>query len=219
MKKAIILSLGILSIACAGYAQARKNVKKTGESQYMTLGPTAGIGHSWVSDLDDQAVKPSGYLGISFIYSRFEHWGWGADLIASHEGFRMEAPNGVKMSIDPTYLRITPKAYYFFGNYGDKCRPKLFAGPSLAYKLNEDHYYDGEMLDGDAPHSHWYHGRRNVFDDVDAGILVGGGLNVRLAKSFWLNMDGSYYHGLIDVTDYNNANRNLRFNVGLMFGL
>lgn len=215
-------------IACIGalstntlHAQSKKSTvnKKTSQTQYVSLGPTFGIGHSWLSNLDDQTVKPSGHLGISLIYSRYEHWGWGVDLTASHEGFRMEAPDGTNMSVDPTYLRLTPKAYYFFGNFGDKCRPKLYAGPSMAYKIQEDHYYDGERIATDGVNNVWFAGNSDVFEELDLGITVGGGLNMRLAKSLWLNMDGSYYHGLAEVTSYNQMNRNLRFNLGLMFGL
>ena len=217
MKKLSILLSAIVLVASTSFSQLKKT--KHTEAEYMSLGPTLGIGHSWLGNLDDQTIKPSGHLGISFIYSRFEHWGWGADLVASHEGFRMEAPNGVNMSIDPTYLRFTPKAYYFFGDYGDKCRPKVYAGPSVAYKLKEDHYYDGERVESDAPQNYWYNGQKNVFNDVDFGLTAGAGLNMRLAKSLWLNLDGSYYHGLADVTDFDQSNRHLRFNVGLMFGL
>jgi len=213
MKKLLILSLGLFC-ATNSFSQSKKKAKS--EIEYVSLGPTIGIGHSWLSNLDHQSIKPSGHLGISFIYSRFEHWGWGADLVASHEGFRVELPNDVMASVDPTYIRLTPKAYYFFGDYGDKCRPKLFAGPSLAYKVQEDHYYDGDRI-GDNRTFPW--DTKNVFDDIDMGIMIGGGLNMRLAKSLWLNLDGSYYHGLVDVTDNDQRNRNLRFNVGLMFGL
>ena len=132
MKKIFIISIGMVALAATSYSQTAKHRNSSAETQYMSLGPTIGIGHSWLSDVDDQTVKPSGHIGIAFIYSRFAHWGWGAELIASHEGFRREAPNGVNMSVDPTYLRFTPKAYYFFGDYGDKCRPKIYAGPSLA---------------------------------------------------------------------------------------
>jgi hypothetical protein len=190
---------------------------KRSQIEYVSLGPIAGFGHSWVSDMDDQKFKPSVHLGIGLIYSRHEHWGWGADLTVSHEGFKAkDDATDLELSVNPVYLRFTPKAYYFFGNYGDRIRPKVYLGPSVAYKVDERVSLDDERLNSDEVDMLF---GNDVFSDADLGLTAGAGLNVELKKGVWLNLDGNYYHGLLDVTDEGNANRYLRLNVGVLFGL
>src|SRR5690606_23273505 len=95
---------------------------------------------------------PSVQLGVGMIYSQYEHWGWGSDLTVSHEGYSMgRTVNNVysTMTVNAVYLRMTTKAYYFFGSYGDNIRPKIFLGPSVAYKLDETRYMDGNNVDAD----------------------------------------------------------------------
>lgn len=210
MKKLLVLFTGILLVA-----QVKVNAQN--KDSYISLGPVAGMGHSWITDVDDQVFKPSGYLGIGIIYSRYEHWGWGGEVLASHEGFSMRNPyNDEIAAIDPTYVRIIPKAYYFFGQYGSHVRPKIYLGPSLGIKVTEDHYHD-DMIN--SMESIGVFNKDQVFNDVDFGLTGGVGVNIKLSKYTWLNMDGSYYHGLSDATAEGNRNRNLRFNAGIMFGI
>jgi hypothetical protein len=210
MKRIALFTTGIL--LTAGVHGNAQNL-----AQHISLGPIGGVGHSWMSNTDNQKIKPSAHLGIAFIYSTKTHFGWGADLSASHEGYKWEDAAGNDMSIDPSYVRLTPKVYYFFGKYGNAVRPKVFAGPSLAFKVAEDQYYNGDRLANEG--TSVVTPKEDVFNTVDFGLTAGAGLNVRLKQGVWLNMDGSYYNGLIDVTDNNQMNRNLRFNLGVMFGL
>jgi opacity protein-like surface antigen len=208
MKRISLFATGLL-LACSFEGQAQKL------AQHISLGPIAGVGHSWVSNTEDQELKLSGQLGIALIYSTKTHFGWGIDLAASHEGLKWEDAAGNDMSVDPTYVRVVPKAYYFFGKYGNAVRPKVYIGPSIGFKLAEDHYYNGDRLSENTA----VVSDEDVFDNIDLGLTAGAGLNVRLKQGMWLNMDGGYYHGLVDVTDADQMNRNLKFNVGLMFGL
>src|ERR1044072_4546906 len=59
---------------------------------YVSIGPVAGFGHSWVSNLNlgDAHFKPSGQLGISLLHSHTEHLALGAQLLISHEGYSKE---------------------------------------------------------------------------------------------------------------------------------
>lgn len=227
MKKIALFTTGlILAISTANaqdmVVQKEKAVKTPGPS-YWSIGPTLGFGHSWMSNMSDQNFKPTANIGLAVIYSRDEHWGWGADLAASAEGYDMDYTMGSRVynaNITPVYLRLTPKAYYFFGEYGDVVRPKVYLGPSVAYKLGEDQSVSvSTWPNGDAVPRTVYPGGADVFNDFDLGVNVGAGANVRLASHTWLNLDLGYTHGLIDVTDMNNMNRNLKINAGLMFGL
>lgn len=211
MRKLLLLFAGCLfSVFC--FAQSRN-----GGAHYLSLGPVVGFGHSWVSGVENQKFKPSVQAGIRLIHSRHEHWGWGADLVVSHEGFKAKDElSGLEWKANPVYLRLTPKLYYFFGKYGQKIRPKLFVGPSVAYKIDERISIDDEKLSKDEVKMLF---GDEMFHDGDLGITAGAGLNFLLSRNTWLNLDFAYTQGLLDVTDDGNANRNFRLNVGVLFGL
>lgn len=219
-----LLLAGALSLSSTANAQiiGQKDEAKDNKTtpSYISLGPTVSFGHSWMSNTTNTTFKPSAALGVSIMYSRYEHWGWGATLAASHEGFanRTYVNGNEYVNIyDPTYIRFTPRAYYFFGKYGQNVRPKIYAGPSVGYRATEDIYINepasNEVVSVDMP--------RDMYRNFDFGADVGVGVNVKVMKNAWLNLDANYYHGLVDVTtaNTNNQNRSLRGNVGLLFGL
>lgn len=212
----MFLMAGLFSTT-AVFSQDANNTKKG--ASYFSIGPVAGFGHNWVSNMSNQTFKPSGYLGVGALYSKHEHWGVGGLLTASHEGFSQKVykyGNEYVNTIDPTYLRFTPRVYYFFGQYGDNFRPKVYVGPSVAYKVAEDAYIDepAPMTDGlyTMPEG-------DIINNFDFGVNAGLGANVKVAKNTWLNFDADYYHGLTNVTTYNNKSRSVRANVGILFGL
>ncbi|MCB9046803.1 MAG: PorT family protein [Chitinophagales bacterium] len=218
MKKQII---GIIafSLVVSGTALAQDAMTtKSQKSKYTSIGPVMGMGNSWVSNMTN-TLKPSAYLGMGILYSRYEHWGFGGLLIASHEGYSREAyryQNTYVNTIDPTYLRFTPRAYYFFGDYGNNVRPKIYAGPSLAYKVREDQYLQEPETFRELTYTR---PTGEMFTNWDFGVNAGAGVNIKIARYMWLNLDADYYHGLINVTNENNKNRTLRANAGLMIGI
>jgi hypothetical protein len=153
------------------------------------------------------------------MYSANQNWGLGTKFMISSEGYRQRVTVGNQQSeltVRPTYLRIPIEATYFFGKFGDKVRPKIYAGPSFGVRLSETHH-----TSGDYPLSELVAVKGDQFSDFDAGLTAGLGANIRVGRLTWLNLDGGYYHGLSDVHVDNdfNGNRNLRFNVGLLWGL
>lgn len=216
MKK-MILSAAAILLAGAAFAQKKANDKL---ASHLSIGPVVSFGHSWVSNFDNLRFKPSPAAGIGLVYSKNEHWGLGVQLLASHEGYKYEVPNGrggtTIGSVNPVYLRLPLQVTYFFGKFGDKVRPKVYAGPSVALRVAEQQFIDGSDVNLD----------EDIFGRGDFGLTAGGGANIRIGKLTWLNIDAGYYHGFIDVipesatgnNDFN-GNRNLRLNVGLMWGL
>lgn len=222
MIKILGMALLVSSTAMAQTATTKTAEKKQPtKSKYTSLGPVIGMGHSWVSN-NVNNFKPSAQLGIGVLYSRYEHWGFGGILAASHEGFADEYyqyGNTYRNAFDPTYVRLTPRAYYFFGKYTSNVRPKVFLGPSVAYKVAEDRYSNMETISG--PEGTII---RNTggdrFEPWDFGVNAGAGVNVKVGKYTWLNLDADYYHGLLNVTNNNTGmNRSLRANVGVMIGI
>jgi hypothetical protein len=213
MKKIGLLIIGIMTAFCFS-ANAQ---------YYLSLGPVVGFGHSWTTGLNgDARFKPSPDLGIGLVYSRNSHWGLGGSLIVSHEGYSRQFSmygNTYDATVNPVYLRMPLYVSYFFGDYGNRVRPKVYLGPSIAVKIDERSDVDGiAMPDGNSL-------KRMTpgFRTFDAGVHGGVGANIRLMRNTWLNLDAGYYQGLVDVLDdadgKYNMNGNLRLNAGLMFGL
>lgn len=214
-----LLAGACILASTSSFAQSTSN--KATASQF-SLGPVVSFGSSWVSNLPGNTeglFSPA--FGLGMMYSASEHWGLGTKLMVSSEGYRQNYDwgNGYhsELTVRPTYLRLPIEVNYFFGNYGDKVRPKIYAGPSFGFRMSETQKFSGDPL----PQGEFVRTDGNAFDDFDAGLNMGVGANVRVGRQAWLNLDGGYYHGLADVhvnEDFN-ANRNLRLNVGMLFGL
>ncbi len=195
MRKYFFSATLLLTSAAGGFAQASQKGKTF--ASHISLGPVVSVGHSWVSNIPgDRDFKFSPALGIGLVYSRNENWGFGAQMLVSHEGFKQElklSNNEVAdVTVNPVYLRMPLHAIYFFGDYGDRVRPKIYAGPSMAVRVDETHHYSNESMrpaDGSPAAA-------DQFSRFDAGLSAGLGANVRLSQLTWLNIDAGYYHGL-----------------------
>ncbi len=215
MKNLLIATMGLLA---GTLANAQTTVSaQANPTQFMSIGPVAGIGGNWVDNLGGIThFMPSVNTGVSLIYGRWEHWSWGGQLLLSSEGYDIEY-NGSRSAVVPVYLRMPMRGYYFFNSYKDKVRPKLFAGPVIGVNLGEWDYIDngpGDM----ALTQH-----TGSFRAVDVGFNTGGGVNIELRRSVWLNLDLSYYQGLTDAVNdpagRQNLNHNLNAQAGILFGI
>lgn len=215
MKKVFVLTASALFLL---HHPLHSKTKEKRNIQFVSVGPSLGFGHSWVSGLDQQKFNSALSIGASLIYSKKEHTGFGGDIIISGEGFKMEDPaSGEQLQVRPVYLRINPKFYYFFGKYQSVVRPKVFIGPSVGFKLGEKSRFKAGSVPGEG--SAMTYNRSEIFNSVELGFNAGAGVNFRLAKSAWLNLDAGYYHGVLDVTGEGHSNRNLKLNAGILFGL
>lgn len=196
MKKLSLALVIIINLCLAG-------VTANAQSKF-SLGPNAGFGHSWVSNYNDAKFKLATHAGLSLVYSATEHFGVGLDGKYSYEGVKRPGSNN---SLDLNYFRFPLKAIYFFNNYGDNLRPKIYVGPSFGF-------LSSAKL-----------GTANVkksFNSFDVGVTAGVGLNYRLSKNTWFNADFNYLHGLSHVAKSSvekTKNRNLGLNAGVNFGL
>jgi outer membrane protein W len=191
MKKVLLAMVIVSSISLGAKAQSK-----------FSLGPTAGFGSTTISNLNNSKFKAAAAVGLSSVYSAAEHFGIGLDVKYSFEGAKTSTP---EMEWDIHYLRIPLKAIYFFGDYGNKVRPKIFAGPSFGI-LSSSKVNDVDV--------------KSSTESFDFGALGGVGLNIRMVKNTWFNTDLTYTHGIKEVNptaDY--SNRNLMLNVGVNFGL
>jgi hypothetical protein len=191
------------------------------KAQNLSLGPTVGFGHSWMSNMNgDAAFHPSFNVGASFVYSSNQHLGFGADLKYSYEGAKLENILGnvanANNTINTSYLRVPLKVIYFFNEFGNPVRPKISVGPTVGILLAAKSNYESNntTVKTDIEKD------MNVFD---FGLQGSAGINFRLAKNTWLNTDISYYQALTDAFKKNagdaSHNGNIGLNVGLTFGI
>lgn len=185
------------------------------QAQNFSIGPSVGFQHSWISselsDSSSHTIHPGFNVGLSLVYSDESHFGLGADLKYSMEGTSIKTDVlNVQTVTDwnTTYIRLPLRVIYFFGQYGNSIRPKIFAGPTLGALLSS------KSEDVDV---------KDLTNSFDVGVHGGVGLNIRLLQKIWLNTDVTYTQGLSDVTqsdfdDTKNHNGNLAVNAGLLFG-
>ena len=176
----------------------------------ISAGPAAGFGHSWISGEGNNNYKAAGNFGLQIMYSPIEHFGIGGDILYSIEGGTKEM-SGVEVTTRLNFLRLPITGTYFFNNYGDRVRPKISLGPSIGFLLGGKTEFNGVERDAG-----------DDYKSIDLGLVAKGGVNLRLIPNTWLTMDVNYYHGLLDVSEIesqNNKNRNIGFNLGLLFGI
>ena len=104
---------------------------------------------------------------------------------------------------------IPIRIIYFWGEFGDPVRPKVFVGPTLGFLMAAE---TGSI------------DIKDQYNGFDFGLHGGLGANFQLGERSWLNTDITYTQGLTDITksDFSedvNRNGNIRLNVGLLFGL
>ncbi|GAB2673816.1 hypothetical protein GCM10027036_29040 [Flavihumibacter cheonanensis] len=207
MKKSIRITLAALTISGSIFAQDN-----------LSLGGTAGFGHTWLSNSTNSRYQPAGNLGLSLTYSTETNWGFGADLKWSIEGGKTSTANFTSTTrLD--YVRVPVKVMYFFGERGNAFRPKLTVGPSVGFLVGGKN--EATTIAGDTKTTV----ETNASDfakSVDLGVAASAGFNYRLVERTWLNVDLNYYHGLTDVLEaasVDQKNRNIGINVGVSFGI
>lgn len=210
--KSKLLCIALIVTVCS--------VKAQKFAQNVSFGPIVGLGHSWVSGLEgDKEFKLAPSAGITMVYSAGAHWGFGFDVKFSREGVKQESPflsGSSEATLNANYIRIPFKSMYFFGQLGDKVRPKVMAGPTIGFLVGGKQKLEvGDETIAEVK-------SKDILKTFDIGVHGGLGLNLRLTRNTWLNTDVTYYHGLRDIhknDDLDWKNRNIAWNVGVAFGI
>jgi outer membrane protein W len=202
-------------------------------AQTFSIGPNAGFGATWIDNFKDKKFKSAGNVGLSFIYSTKSSFGIGADVKYSFEGGERQYTTSIPGLIATeeaslNYVRVPIKAMWFFGDYGQRVRPKIALGPSFGFLVGgkTELKYSNPTIVPEVTES------KDSWDDFDLGVTASVGLNYRLVTNTWLTADISYLHGITDaredskrnvnrnyVPGTNYKNRNVQLNVGVNFGL
>jgi hypothetical protein len=186
------------------------------QAQNVSMGISGGVHHSWLTGYENVKFKPGINPGVMLTFSPAPHWGLGGDIRLSFlEGVKTGIESAGKREtskINATYLRVPLKATYFFGEFGDKVRPKLYAGPSFGFLLGGRTNTSNSNVETKSA---------DVLKGSDWGFIAGGGFNYRLKANTWFNFDVAYTNGLKDATEAPgfHANRNIALNAGVTFPL
>jgi outer membrane protein W len=188
--------LGWLSFSSQAVAQDR-----------FSLGPRFGLNFGNVTGVDESSAASGLVAGLTSTYSINENTGISVDLLYSEHGW--EEP--ISSEYDLRYLDIPIYFNYFFGELGNRFRPKVYVGIVPQLLLNaevDDTEIEKEFL--------------NSFL-----LSLGGGLgfNYRVGERIWLNTDLRSYIGLSDIRDGDVLEgddvklRTVQFSLGLAYGI
>ncbi len=174
-------------------------------AQNTSIGLRAGLNVSNINDSEAKSIIGANF-GAFINRSIHPNWGITGELNFTMKGNRHAASNATH-DTRLNYLEVPIYVNYFFLKQDSKIRPKLFAGGYGSYLMTAS-----------------YHGNdiKNTIENIDYGILFGGGLHYSLGGGTWLIFDVRYGLGLADITKATSANvqnRNLSFNIGYSFPL
>jgi hypothetical protein len=171
-----------------------------------SIGPRIGVNFSNVSNIEGSKSLTGLAIGLTSTFSISEATGLTVDLLYSGEGYALDG-NDLHLN----YLQIPIYFDLFFGQLGDKFRPKVYAGFAPGFLLNAKNN-DVKV-------------NKDVFNSVNLALSGGLGFNYRLASRVWLNTDLRAFLGLNDIRDKSlqngdkNANSTIQLSLGLAYGL
>jgi len=213
MKRLALSLLAITAISTA-YAQSKK-------SSNISAGFTLGGNYATISGAEG-TFKPGFNVGLNMIWAPREHWGFGGEVKYSLEGGKNTlrnayGPYDANLNTTLHYVRIPLRATYFFGQYSDNVRAKVFAGPTFG--ILAGHSVDVSFPGVTEPTLDMTNYATPSYNVFDFGLHAGGGVNIKLApKGIWLSLDAAYTQGLIDVSpdiSGTNLNQNISLNAGI----
>ena len=196
MKSKMVLFAISLVLLEAGTANAQVG-------DQTSIGPRVGVNFANVSHVDGSKSLTGLAIGLTSTYSISESTGLTVDLLYSGEGYTL---NGNDHHLN--YLQIPIYFDLFFGELGQKFRPKVYAGLTPGFLLNAS--VNGNDDD-------------DFYNSFNLAVSGGLGFNYRVGNRIWLNTDLRAFLGLSDIRQNvmgdKVANNNIQFSIGLAYGL
>ncbi len=177
-------------------------------AQTLSIGPAGGANFTTISDIPTSKTLVGVSLGAFANYSINEHLGINGKVMFDQMGTGFENTDAI---VRLNYLRVPVSVVYFFGNIGNKIRPKLFAGPYASFLINAKDTNGNDIV---LPNGN------DVYRSTDFGGLIGAGFNYTLAERTWLNIDASYsssFYSVVDQTNTTNKNTGFQITAGVSF--
>jgi len=172
------------------------------KAQSLSVGPILGSNYSSISEANNGERLLGLSAGIFANYSINEKIGLNLKALYSQMGIASSISDD---NLRLNYLQIPLTGVYYFGQIGDKFRPKVFLGPYVGFLLN--------AKNGDID-------IKDSFNSIDLGGQIGLGFNYSLKNSRWLNVDLGYstaFTNVYSISNQTGQNNALFLNVGLSF--
>ncbi len=183
------------------------NVKLV-SAQTLSIGPMIGVNASTIVADPTTQYLPGLSIGGFANYSINPHWGLSAKLLYSQLGDKSKTiDNHTRLH----YIQLPVMGVYYFGNTGQRFRPKVYAGLYAGALLQANNGNGDIVVQPDGS---------KAYNNIDFGGLAGLGFNYRIKPRTWLNVDAGFNRGFTDITKTSNTNyNNLAFslNVGVSF--
>lgn len=211
--KTLPVLAGCMLMVNVASAQSTKKTPTTPSN--FSIGVKGGAQFSSFSRFAPINTRIGWNAGLTMTYSAWEHWGFGGDVLYTRTGgyYSVYRPTGnTRHTVRTDYVRIVPKATYFFLGLENRFRPKVFLGPNLGILTSAVDKNRGLGL-------------YNEFVPVEIGVTGGIGFNYRVASAVWLTFDAEYLYGFNRINEVNTFNpdnlhtNSLSGSVGLAFGL
>lgn len=199
--------MNILKTITVAFAIVAANTEFT-SGQTLSIGPMAGVNISTITAAPNTKYLGGISLGGFANYSINENFGLSAKLLYSQLGSAYTFNGDINRL---HYIQVPISGVYYFGNGGDKFRPKVYAGLYAGSLLRANHKSGDEvLLDNGQP----------KYKKGDVGGQIGLGFNYLIKSRTWLNVDAGYAKGFSNLTEnpidqYRNAAFSL--NVGVSF--
>lgn len=180
----------------------------TSQAQTTSIGPVLGINVSTFTA--EPNTKPLvGFTAGGFInHSIEEHFGINAKLLYSQLGSAYTFNTDINRL---HYIQVPVSGVYYFGNNGQKFRPKISVGLYGGSLLSANHKSGDNVVANDGS---------PYYKKGDFGGLLGAGFNYLVGSKTWLNFDAGYQAGFVDVTTSNATdfkNKGFTITLGLSF--
>jgi Outer membrane protein beta-barrel domain len=149
-------------------------------SQTLSIGPIVGLNISKFTENQASTNLAGLSVGALANYSVNEHVGLSAQLLFSQLGSNYKPAN---TSVRLNYLQMPISLVYYFGDAGDKFRPKIYGGPYFGRLLTAKNENQSDIVDLN---------NNDIFKKQDIGGQLGLGFNYLLKSRTWLNLDLGY---------------------------
>jgi outer membrane protein W len=192
-----------LTLLCAVFAWSAAQAQS---KDNISIGPRGGVNFANVTNVDESESITGLVLGLTSTYSFNERTGLTLDVLYSVEGYQ-----GPFEEYRLRYLEIPVYFDVFFGELGNRFRPKVYAGVSPSFFLG------GTLNELDVNETYF----KNFLLNATGGV----GFNYRIANRIWLNTDLRGFWGLSDIRDDDYVTgdpikpRNAQLTLGLAYGL
>jgi outer membrane protein W len=170
-----------------------------------SIGPRGGVNFANVTNVDESESITGVVLGLTSTYSFNQNTGLTMEALYSVEGY--QAPF---TEVHLRYLQIPLYFDYFFGDLGERFRPKVYVGVSPGF------YLSGTVNDLD--------NNDDFYNKFLVAFTGGLGFNYRVGTRIWLNTDLRSFIGMSDIRDADISEgeaiypRNVQLSLGLCYG-